>query len=251
MPGAVTRGIAELAERLRRSRHTLVLTGAGVSAESGLATFRDEQTGLWARYKAEQLATPEAFEANPGLVWDWYEWRRSVVRQSEPNAGHRALAELAGHAPKLTLITQNADGLHQAAGSRDVVEFHGNIMRSVCSAKPCAGEAVPGDSDSPPACAACGALMRPDVVWFGEPIPSAALRAAEEALQTCDLFLSVGTSALVYPAAGFASIARARGAPVAEINPDATPLSDAADIVIAEKSGLVLPAVVAELETRN
>ncbi len=240
---------AQLAERLRRSEHTVVLTGAGVSAESGVPTFRDAQTGLWARYKAEQLATPEAFDANPGLVWDWYMWRREVLAGVSPNPGHGALAKL-GHAlPRLTLVTQNVDGLHQAAGSSGVIEFHGNISRTVCSARPCAGMADPEDHGSPPLCTRCGAFMRPDVVWFGEAIPPAALEAAAGAADACDLFLAIGTSAVVYPAAGLAEVARRSGAAVAEINPDATPLSGSADIVLAGKSGEVLPQLLAALHS--
>lgn len=239
--------VDRLADHLRRSRHTVVLTGAGVSAESGVPTFRDAQTGLWARYKAEQLATPEAFEADPGLVWSWYAWRREVLGTVQPNPGHHALAQLQAMLPRLTLITQNVDGLHQAAGSRDVTEFHGNISRSVCSARPCPGSADPADTDEPPVCTTCGAPMRPDVVWFGEPIPETAFAAAETAINDCDLFLSVGTSSLVYPAAGLAEIARTRGAAVVEINPDATPLTGAADLVITGKSGVVLPLVTAAM----
>lgn len=238
-----------MADALGRSRHTVVMTGAGVSAESGIATFRDPQDGLWAKYRPEDLATPEAFARDPQTVWRWYEWRRAKLRSVEPNAGHFALAELQNRVPAFTLITQNVDGLHQRAGSRDVIEFHGNVTRTVCFEKPCRGTWQPDDRREPPECPLCGAYLRPDVVWFGESIPTAAMERSLEALASCDLFMSVGTSSVVYPAAGMAQQAAANGAIIVEINPNATPLSSAADIVIAGPSGRVLPAVVAELSS--
>jgi len=224
-----------------------VLTGAGVSAESGLATFRDSQDGLWTDYRPEDLATPEAFARDPKMVWRWYEWRRRKLRGATPNPGHIALAELERLLPGYTLITQNVDGLHQRAGSRNVIEFHGNITRTVCSNKPCPGQWQADDEREPPVCRDCGHQLRPDVVWFGEAIPFQAMQGALDALRECDLFISIGTSSLVYPAAGMAAEVAARGATVAEINPEATPLSSSADLLLAGRSGEVLPAVLATL----
>jgi len=239
--------IERLASRLGSARRVVVLTGAGVSAESGLATFRDPQDGLWAQYRPEDLATPEAFSRAPETVWRWYEWRRSKLRQAKPNPGHFALAELQKLMREFTLITQNVDGLHQLAGSRDVIEFHGNITRSVCSNKACGSTwphgDLPDDPREPPHCDRCGELLRPDVVWFGEAIPALAMQGAASAVEDCDVFISVGTSSLVYPAAGMAQAAARVGATVIEINPNATPLSSDADIVITGPSGVILPAV--------
>ncbi|TDJ41724.1 MAG: NAD-dependent deacylase [Gammaproteobacteria bacterium] len=236
--------IALLAEALRKSNHTVVLTGAGVSAESGVPTFRDTQTGLWANYRPEDLATPEAFARDPKMVWQWYAWRRQLLATVQPNPGHIALAQLQDIIPEFTLITQNVDGLHQQAGSRDVVELHGNINRTVCSDKSCSGQPEPGDKREPPWCGICATLMRPDVVWFGEAMPELAMRIALAALANCDLFIAIGTSAVVYPAAGMAQQAAAKGAIVAEINLQATSLTSAAEIAIGGPSGKVLPALI-------
>jgi len=225
----------------------VILTGSGTSAESGVPTFRDAQDGLWAQYRPEDLATPEAFERDPGFVWDWYEWRRSIVADVEPNPGHLAIAELQARLPRVTLITQNVDGLHQRAGSRDVIEFHGNIMRSRCSVEHRVVEA-PRDADSsPPPCPNCGAPIRPDVVWFGEAIPEAALEDALRAVTDCDVIVVVGTSAQVQPAASLAAQAGALGATLVEINPEATPLSARADITMRGPSGELLPQIVRAL----
>lgn len=240
-------GIEKLVAHLQKTKHAVVLTGAGVSAESGLSTFRDPQEGLWSKYRPEDLATPEAFAREPQTVWRWYQWRRSKLRVVEPNPGHYALADLQALLPAFTLITQNVDGLHQRAGSRDVVEFHGNITRTVCSDKSCSGQWHPDDEREPPVCPLCEAYLRPDVVWFGESIPASAMERSLLALAECDLFLSIGTSSVVYPAAGMAQQVAARGATVAEINPNATPLSSSADIVIARPSGEVLPRIVERL----
>lgn len=233
----------------------MVLCGSGISAESGVPTFRDAMTGLWEKYDPMQLATPEAFAADPALVWQWYQWRRRLVNEVDPNPAHYALAELEGLLPRLTLITQNVDGLHQRAGSSDVVEFHGNLLTDICSGPDCdfRGEgAGPADETSgPPSCPRCGAGLRPAVVWFGEAIPEDALDRAFAAVADCDLFFSVGTSSLVYPAAGLAEQALAAGVPVAAINPNPTPLSRAADHVIPGPAGTVLPAVVESLQGPN
>jgi NAD-dependent deacetylase len=237
---------ASLIAALRAARHTVVLTGAGVSAESGVATFRDP-AGLWSRFRPEDLATPEAFERDPVLVWQWYQWRREQIAQARPNAAHLALAALERLSPRFTLITQNVDGLHQAAGSRQVVEFHGNIQRNRCSRD---GEVVTLDvagSDKPPRCPRCHARVRPDVVWFGEAIPASALSQAGAAAAECDVFLAIGTSAVVQPAAGLALRAKHAGAFVAEINPQQTALSGEVDLCLRGAAGALLPGIVAAL----
>jgi len=238
---------AELTTALAASFHTVVLTGSGTSAESGVPTFRDAQAGLWAKYRPEDLATPEAFHRNPQFVWDWYVWRRSIVAEVEPNPGHYAIAKLERRVPRVTLITQNVDGLHQRAGSTDVIEFHGNIMRSKCSVEHCIVD-VSADDASPPRCPNCGAPVRPDVVWFGEAIPTAALEAALTAVADCDVIMSVGTSSQVQPAASLAEHAQARGAILVEVNPESTPVTPLADFVLAGPSGQILPALVDALE---
>jgi NAD-dependent deacetylase len=209
--------VVEAASLLRAARHVAVLTGAGISAESGVPTFRDGLTGLWGRFRPEDLATPEAFQRNPQLVWRWYRERRLRLGTIEPNPGHFALAELEGRVPRLTLITQNVDGLHARSGSREVIELHGNISRVVCFDRH-HGAAEFADTEAVPSCSICGSLLRPDVVWFGELLPEEALLAAREAAASCDLFLSVGTSNLVEPAASLPWMAARRGAPVLVVN---------------------------------
>ncbi len=210
----------ELLEALRRARHVAVLTGAGVSAESGLPTFRDALTGHWAKHRPEDLATPEAFERNPALVWDWYRMRREGALRAEPNPAHLALARLDGLAPRVTLITQNVDGLHRRAGSKVVVELHGDITRVRCSREGTPAETwvEPPSGDPPPRCGGCGAYLRPDVVWFGETLPEQSLHRAWAAVYDCDVFLTVGTSNLVEPAASLPWLAAAQGATVAVVN---------------------------------
>ncbi len=222
-----------------------MLTGAGVSAESGIPTFREAQTGLWENYDPMDLATPEAFLRDPELVWRWYRWRRDLVAEAEPNPGHHALAELEGLVPELTLVTQNVDGLHARAGSSDVIEFHGNLFATRCFVEGCIVEVA--DDDGVPTCPGCGSPVRPGVVWFGEAIPASALDQSFAAAKDCDLFLSVGTSSLVYPAAGLAELAKRHGAVVAEINPNPTGLAANFDHAIAGKAGEVLPDLVAGL----
>ena len=234
----------DLAARLREAERIVVLTGAGVSAESGVPTFRDAQSGLWARFRPEELATPEAFARDPALVWDWYAWRRSLVSGVEPNAGHRALAALESLSPGFALVTQNVDGLHRRAGSRRVISLHGDLFRTRCSAGDGPVESWAETAERPPPCPRCGAPLRPDVVWFGEMLPQAALAEAFELSATCDLFLSVGTSALVQPAASLPLAALRAGAAVAEINPSETPLSSAVDFAIRGTAGVILPALV-------
>lgn len=239
---------AELADALTSRERWVVMTGSGISAESGVPTFRDAQTGLWEQYEAEQLATPEAFVSNPQLVWDWYAWRRELVSKAEPNAGHNALARLATLKPGLTLVTQNVDGLHQRAGNAEVVEFHGRIDRDKCFS--CGHyPAAPVESEErPPPCPSCDGLLRPDVVWFGESIPADALRTAIDAATHCDLFLSVGTSSLVYPAAGLAQAAAEQGAIIVEINTNPTPLTAKADFPLQGLATYWLPAITAAVE---
>lgn len=227
---------------LREARHVCVLTGAGVSAESGVPTFREAQDGLWERYSPQELATPEAFLADPALIWRWYRWRRGLVAAAEPNAGHNALAKLAELVPRLTLITQNVDNLHQRAGSTDVIEFHGNLFEDRCFVE---NTITDGDHTlDVPRCPECGANLRPGVVWFGETIPERALNESFAAASDCDVFLSVGTSSEVYPAAGLADLARENRALVAEINPQPTQQAARFDLVIAANSGTALPKLV-------
>lgn len=231
--------------KLRAARRVLVLTGAGISAESGIPTFRDALTGLWANYRAEDLATPDAFARQPAVVWDWYAGRRASIRRAEPNAGHRALVDLARRVPQCTLVTQNIDGLHQRAGSAGVIELHGNILRSRCSRD---GGVVddPPAGGSPPPCPRCGAPLRPDVVWFGELLPRDALAAAEEAAASADVVVSVGTSNLVVPAATLPWIAAARGATVIVVNTTSEGQLRGSGIhCVLGPAGTVLPALVA------
>jgi NAD-dependent deacetylase len=230
---------------VRAARHIAVLTGAGMSAESGVPTFRDAQTGLWAQFDPQQLATEEAFRANPSRVWDWYAFRREMIGKVEPNAGHLALAAFAQRHPgRLTLITQNVDGLHQRTGSPGVLALHGNIFEDkwLDAPKTCcnADTAVTG---SPPRCGRCGNMRRPDVVWFGEMLPVDALAAAEDAAQRCDLMLVIGTSGVVYPAAG---LARRAAGKVVIINPEPTELDDTADAVLRGKAAQLLPQLLEE-----
>lgn len=242
IPGALT-------SALRDARHVCVLTGAGISAESGVPTFRDAQQGLWAKYDPLQLATPEAFAENPKLIWQWYRWRRELVAKAKPNAGHSALARLADLLPGLTLVTQNVDGLHQRAGSDDVIEFHGNLFVDRCAAD-CRITAADHHTDHEadvPVCPTCGANLRPGVVWFGESIPEMALNQSFAAAADCNVFLSVGTSSLVYPAAGLADFARENGAIVAEINPQPTERANSYNYSIAANAGAALPKLVESL----
>ena len=230
---------------LRDASHVCILTGAGVSAESGVPTFRDAQEGLWAHYDPEDLATPEAFLADPALIWRWYRWRRDLVADAQPNPGHHAIVKLADYFPRLTLITQNVDNLHQRAGSTDVIEFHGNLFEDRCSAEGCI--ATGDDSLDVPVCPGCGSNLRPGVVWFGEAIPESAMTDSCAAASDCDVFLSVGTSSLVYPAAGLADLAKQCDAIAVEINPNPTLHAANFDYSLAGKSGVVLPELVDSL----
>ena len=235
---------AKLVETLRKARNIAVLTGAGISAESGIPTFREAQTGLWSQYDPHQLATPQAFRRDPKLVWDWYAWRRSLVSKANPNEGHYALAQMAEKVEVFTLITQNVDSLHQRAGSSGAIELHGNISRIRCYS--CGEIHVVFDEQNqiPPHCKVCDGLLRPDVVWFGENLPEAALSAAFTAAEECDIFFSIGTSAVVQPAASLPLVAVENGATTVEINPARTPLSKRMDFVLSGPSAVILPALV-------
>jgi NAD-dependent deacetylase len=231
--------VGAVRERLQTARRVTVLTGAGVSAASGVPTFRGAG-GLWRNYQAQQLATPEAFARDPRLVWEWYAWRRQVIAACTPNPAHVVIARWSQR-PGFTLITQNVDGLHERAGTRNVVRYHGSIWTlkcwDNCGALEWEDTSVPLHA-MPPRCPGCGGLARPGVVWFGESIPGNASRAADAAT-ACDLFLSVGTSSVVYPAAGLIAAARAQGAFTAEINPDTT--GALVDVAIAQPAEVVLP----------
>lgn len=233
------------------SRAPIALTGAGISHESGIPTFRDALTGLWAQYDPQQLATPRAFQSDPKLVWDWYEFRRSLIADAQPNAGHYALAELETLLPGLVVITQNVDGLHQAAGSRDVIALHGDIRRNKCFAN-CQGNptlidvsALEWDRESgPPRCPHCGAYVRPDVVWFEEGLPVDALERAWTLAEHADVVLVVGTSGVVQPAASLPFVAMQRGATVIEVNPQPSAITPIAEWHLAGPAGVVMPQLV-------
>lgn len=240
--------VGRAVEALKRARAVAAITGAGISAESGVPTFRGPD-GLWRNFRAEDLATPEAFARAPGLVWEWYRWRRGRIAGAQPNAGHLVLARFEDRWPDFALLTQNVDGLHRRAGSRNVVELHGSLWRARCTAEPARVfdemQQAPGTGDPGrvPACPACGAPLRPDVVWFGEALDPAAVARAHDAVTSCDVLLVVGTSAIVYPVAALPALARRSGATIIEVNVDRTPLTADADIVLRGAAGVVLPEV--------
>lgn len=240
-----------LIDTLRVARHVAVLTGAGISAESGVPTFREAQTGLWEQYDPTELATPQAFRRDPKLVWEWYAWRRSLVAQAQPNPGHFALAELEARLilqrSRFTLITQNVDGLHHRSGSQNIIELHGNLQRTKCFTENVIVESWPATDERPPRCPRCGGFLRPDVVWFNESLPVEALRHAREAANTCDVFFSIGTSSAVQPAASLAYAALEQGAALIEINPADTPLTPWATHSLRGPAGQILPALVRAL----
>ncbi|MEV6300091.1 NAD-dependent deacylase [Actinoplanes sp. NPDC051861] len=244
--------LAQAAKLLAQAQRVVVFTGAGISAESGVPTFRDALTGLWERFDAQSLATPQAFQDDPDLVWGWYEWRRHRVTSVRPNPGHEAVAAVERHAPHTAVITQNVDDLHERAGSAQPVHLHGSLFAPRCSlcgfpAPLPASEGEPDDGRRlpPPACTRCSGPVRPGVVWFGEALPESALEDAVRAAAGCDVLLTVGTSGLVYPAAEIPRLAARSGAAVIQVNPQPTPLDPIARVNLHGAAATVLPAVVA------
>jgi len=255
LPRSLDEALTAAAAMLRASEVVTVLTGAGVSAESGIPTFRDAQSGWWAQYRPEDLATPEAFTRNPALVWSWYAARRAALRTARPNPAHEAITWLARKSPRCTVITQNVDGLHEATGLDEVIRLHGSLRHVRCSAGCSPAFEAPTSMDDagtpdaltpPPACAQCGAPLRPDVVWFGETLPPEALERARAATFACDVFLSVGTSNLVEPAASLPWLASSHGATVLVINPSLEGQRRGPSIVpLRGAAGALLPRLVA------
>jgi len=245
----------KLIAALRHASRVTVLTGAGVSAESGIPTFRDKQTGLWEKFDAAELATPAAYRHDPALVWGWYEWRRMQVLRAAPNPAHHALAALAERVPHFTLITQNVDDLHERAGSKNVLHLHGQLAKPYCEAchQPYAHpDGIPqlpegGANLEPPRCRACGARVRPGVVWFGESLPELEWLAAVDAVNACEAFLAVGTSAAVQPAASLIDVANRAHAATIQINPNPTAADEAVAYALRGPAGQVLPQLVHEV----
>jgi NAD-dependent deacetylase len=242
--------IDDVAALLAGARRVAVLTGAGVSAESGVPTFRGRD-GLWREFRAESLATPEAFERDPVLVWEWYDWRRGLIAPVEPNAGHRVLAGWEGLFGEFAVVTQNVDGLHAKAGSRKVVELHGNIWKLRCTKEGTVEEVRQTPLRRlPPLCPGCGSLRRPHVVWFGEALDPDVLDRAAEISRSCEVMLVLGTSGLVQPAASLPFAAARAGAKIVEINVEPTPLTPQADRFLPGKSGEVLSELDRRLRDR-
>ncbi|HET7464854.1 MAG TPA: NAD-dependent deacylase [Longimicrobium sp.] len=249
-------GLARAAEWLARAERVVVSTGAGMSRESGIPTFRDAMEGLWARFDPQELATEAGFRRNPRRVWSWYAWRRQKVMEAEPHPGYLALVELEPLVPGLTVVTQNVDGLHAIAGLRDVVELHGSLRRVKCLDRhhPFAGalrdEGGEAETDPPP-CPVCGSPLRPDVVWFGEMLPERAVERAWALASGCDALLLVGTSGTVWPAAELPHVARRAGARVIEVNPEPSELTPVSDVFLRGRAGEVLPALVRAVAERK
>lgn len=252
--GNVDAQLGQIIDALRTATRVVVATGAGMSRESGIPTFREAQTGLWARFDPTELATEAAFRSAPARVFGWYAWRRSLVERARPHAGYAALVRLGRVVPMLTVVTQNVDGLHRRAGSTGVIELHGALDRWRCldGGHPIEVALVPPIAEAgevePPACRTCGSPARPDVVWFGEELSHRALSAAWSAARASDVMLVVGTSGLVYPAAALPDVARDAGAIVIEINPELTELSHDAHYTVRGTAGEVLPHLVEALE---
>ena len=241
----------QIIEKLQHSRHLMIFTGAGVSAESGIPTFREAQTGLWARFEPGELATPAAFRRDPALVWGWYEWRRLQVLRAHPNPAHIAIAELAKRVPKLSVITQNVDDLHERAGSTEVIHLHGSLHEPRCFA--CGRSYIGGVADltdqsgserlEPPRCERCNGRVRPGVVWFGEPLPEQSMRAALVAARDCDCLLSIGTSGVVMPVARIPEMALENGAAVIHINVQSMDVSAPGEFSLVGRAGELLPTL--------
>lgn len=236
-----------LEERIRTATNIVVLTGAGMSAASGVPTFRGKD-GLWNKFNPQELASVDAFIKNPKLVWEWYNWRRDLLHNIKPNLGHYALVDVENYFPDFTIVTQNVDNLHQTAGSKNVLELHGNIMRNKCidCSHPYENDHI--DSDKIPNCPKCNGLIRPDVVWFGELLAEDVIRRAQELSAAAEIFFSVGTSSTVEPAASLPYLAKGNGAYLVEINPEKTPLSDVAEESIQTEADVYLPHLVIELD---
>ena len=249
-------GLARAAEILAGARRVVVSSGAGMSRESGIPTFRDAMEGLWANFDPQELATEDGFRRDSRRVWSWYAWRRKSIAEVRPNAGHFAVAEMEKVIPALTVVTQNVDGLHTDAGSADVIEVHGSIRRVKCLDRGhlFSGELRPyeeGDEQDPPACPACGSPLRPDVVWFGEMLPVAAVERAWSLAGRCDAMLLIGTSGTVWPAAELPLVARRSGARIIEVNPMRSELTHAADVFLQGPAGQVLPTLLDEIRRRK
>ncbi|MEW6732435.1 MAG: NAD-dependent deacylase [Acidobacteriota bacterium] len=240
--------LKQAAERLLKARRVVVLTGAGVSAESGIPTFRDAQTGLWEQYDPAELASPDGFSANPKLVWDWYEYRRQIVRSSAPNPAHFALAELETRYQQFVLVTQNVDQFHTQAGSQHVLELHGRILENRCFAEDRLLADVELDHSTVPPRCPCGAFARPGVVWFGEALPADTLSQAFAAARRCDLCLVVGTSGVVQPAASIPLQALHAGAFLIEVNNQESVLTETMHLFLRGKAGELLPRLVKLLD---
>lgn len=233
--------IKKAAEILAKAKKVSVLTGAGVSAESNVPTFRGKE-GLWRQYRAQDLATPQAFQKDPKLVWEWYGWRQELVGKCSPNPAHKTFAEMEDFYDNFTLISQNVDGLHRRAGSRNVLELHGNLFRARCTKEEGVFDFTLSD-EIPPKCEKCGALIRPHIVWFGESLDMDVIHAALEAAAGCDVLLVAGTSAMVQPAASLPLYALRGGARVIEVNLEPTPLSDLVTLSIQGRAGEILPKI--------
>jgi NAD-dependent deacetylase len=243
-----------LAQALGNAKKIVVFTGAGVSAESGISTFRSDSNALWSRYNARTMATPEAFHANPARVWGWYEYRRAVITHAQPNPAHLAIAELAHHFPEVRVITQNVDDLHERAGSVDVIHLHGRLDQARCDKCARAFTHAPGlpplpdkETDIQPPQCACGGYVRPGVVWFNESLPEDEWDAATRLAGHCDALISVGTSAMVFPAAQLPRLAKSHGATVVQVNPARTELDQHSDFNLRGQAGDILPVLLAAL----
>jgi NAD-dependent deacetylase len=240
-------------EALAEARFVVAATGAGMSKESGIPTFRDAQEGLWARYRPEELATRDGFQRDPARVWGWYNYRRGLVAGCEHHAGHTALARLERLVPEMVVVTQNVDGLHRRAGSSTVLELHGNINRFKCFDHDHSADTEMPISDTvgplePPRCSICGSYVRPDVVWYGEMLPPGVYLRAESLSGSCDVMLVVGTSGIVYPAAALPMVARAGGAKIVEVNVERSELSHMVDVFLQGSARDVLPRLVSRVE---